>query len=157
MKGATGYEPKVVLTTPERQNTVRSGSSAATIRKDTPNRSPFCYAQMLDALVPPTVTNSYRGSPVSKVVFVAMTVLTIGRSLAHILLKDGGSSTKATIPLDRYQAEASDTIISMFALWGLSQLLLGIVFLLVLWRYQSLIPLMWVFVLAEWSRMQANY
>lgn len=29
--------------------------------------------------------------------------------------------------------------------------MMGIVYLLVLWRYQSLIPLMWLFVLVEWS------
>ena len=106
---------------------------------------------MLATLLPPTITNNYRGSPVSKVVFSAMTVLTNGRSLAHICLHDGGARSIATIPLDRYQPKASDTIISMFALWGLSQLLMGFVYLLVLWRYQSLIPLMWFFVLVEWS------
>ena len=121
-------------------------------QKEKIHARPLCYAKMLAAtLLPSTVTNSYRGSPVSKAVFAAMTVLTIGRSLAHIFLKDGGSRSIATIPLDRYQPEASDTIISMFALWGLSQLLMGFVYLLVLWRYQSLIPLMWLFVLVEWS------
>jgi hypothetical protein len=42
-------------------------------------------------------------------------------------------------------------VIGMFAQWGLTQLMFGLLYVLVLWRYQSLIPLMWLFVLFEWT------
>ena len=106
---------------------------------------------MLHILLPPSINNAYHGSAVAKLAFGAITVLTVGRSLAHILLPDGGAQSIATIPLDTYPPDASDAIIAMFAQWGLSQLLLGLVYVVVLWKYKSLLPLMWLLVLLEWS------
>eukprot|EP00986_Skeletonema_menzelii_P000799 scaffold237_cov146-Skeletonema_menzelii.AAC.2 len=102
-------------------------------------------------LLPATITNTYLGAPIAKYIFVAMTVLTAGRSLVHIFLPDGGAQTIATFPLDRYPNEASDTIIAMFAQWGLTQLMMGLFYVLVIWRYQSLIPLGWALILFEWT------
>ncbi len=42
-------------------------------------------------------------------------------------------------------------IIGMFAQWGLTQLMFGLLYVLVAWRYQSLIPLTWSFILVEWT------
>ena len=106
---------------------------------------------MFENLFPRTVTNAYRGAPIAKWVFVALTAMTIGRSLAHVLLPDGGAQSIATIPLDAYALGASAVVIGMFAQWGLTQLMFGLLYVLVLWRYQSLIPLMWLFVLFEWT------
>ena len=39
----------------------------------------------------------------------------------------------------------------MFALWGLSQLLVGRVYVAVLWRYKALIPLMYLLMLIEYG------
>ena len=47
---------------------------------------------MFETLLPQTITNNYRGSAIAKWVFVAMTVLTVARSLAHIFLPDGGAA-----------------------------------------------------------------
>ena len=102
-------------------------------------------------LLPATITNTYRGALIAKYVFMVMTVLTVGRSLVHIILPDGGAQTIATIPLDSYPQEASDTIIAMFAQWGLTQLMMGLFYMLVMWRYQSLIPLGWALILFEWT------
>ena len=106
---------------------------------------------MLEKLFPKTVDNRYRGVPIAKWAFVAMTILTIVRSLAHIFLPDGGAQSIATIPLDAFSSDASTVIIGMFAQWGLTQLMFGLLYVLVLWRYQSLIPLMWLFIAFEWS------
>ena len=106
---------------------------------------------MFEHLFPKTVTHEYRGARIAKWVFVALTALTLGRSLAHMLLPDGGAQSIATIPLDAYSPDASTVVIGMFAQWGLTQLMFGLLYVLVLWRYQSLIPLMWLFVLFEWT------
>ena len=106
---------------------------------------------MLKNLFPKTITNNYRGAPIAKWVFVAITVLTIGRSLAHILLPDGGAQSIATIPLDDFTANGAAAVIHIFALWGLSQLMFGLLYALVLWRYQALIPLMWLFIMIEYG------
>ena len=105
---------------------------------------------MIEKLFPKTVVNQYRGKVIAKWVFVAMTVLTIARSLAHIFLPDGGAQSIATIPLVTYSIGASAVVIGLFAQWGLTQLMFGILYVITLWRYQSLIPLMWLFILFEW-------
>lgn len=106
---------------------------------------------LLSTLLPQPITDNYPGHPLAQWALVAMTALTVGRSLAHIFLVDGGAQSVATIPLDAYPPAASAVIIGMFAQWGLSQLLLGLLYALALWRYRSLIPLMWSFVLVEWT------
>jgi hypothetical protein len=106
---------------------------------------------MFEKVFPKTVSNEYRGAPIAKWVFVALTVMTIGRSLAHVFLPDGGAQSIATIPLDDFTANGAAAVIHIFALWGLSQLLFGLLYVLVLWRYPSLIPLMWLFIVFEWT------
>jgi hypothetical protein len=68
-----------------------------------------------------------------------------------MFLPDGGAQSIATIPLDAYSTGASAVVIGMFAQWGLTQLMFGLLYVLVLWRCRSLIPLMWLFVLFEWT------
>jgi hypothetical protein len=101
--------------------------------------------------IPKTINNVYKGSPIAKWVFMVMVVMTVGRSLAHILLPDGGAQSIATIPLDAFTASGASVIIGMFAQWGLTQLMFGLLYVIVLWRYQSLIPLMWSFLFFEWT------
>ena len=64
------------------------------------------------------------------------------RGLEHIFSEDGGAESIAGIPLSTYSAEAANNIVSMFAQWGFSQLVLSLFFLLVLMRMRALIPLM---------------
>lgn len=106
---------------------------------------------MLANLFPSTLDNNYRGHPLALWVFIAATALTLGRSLAHIFLPDGGAQSIATIPLDGFSPAAAEVIVGMFAQWGLTQLLFGLLYGLVLWRYRSLIPLMWLFILLEYG------
>ena len=106
---------------------------------------------MFEKLLPQQAENNFRGYPIAKWTLIAMTVLTIGRSLAHMFLPDGGAQSIATIPLDGFSAEAATVIIGMFAQWGLTQLMFGLLYVIVLWRYQSLIPLMWSFIFFDWT------
>jgi hypothetical protein len=104
----------------------------------------------VDQLFPQPITNRYCGAPIAKWVLILLTVITIGRSLAHIFLPDGGAHSIATIPLDSFTPNGEATAIHIFALWGLSQLLFGLLYIVVLWRYQALIPLVYLFILVEY-------
>ncbi len=106
---------------------------------------------MFEKLFPKTVDNQYRGSAIAKWIFVAITIHAVVRSLMHMFLPDGGAQSIATITLDAFSPDAAAVIVGLFAYWGLSQLLFGLVFVLVLWRYQSLIPLMWVVMFVEYT------
>ena len=86
-----------------------------------------------------------------KIVFLIISVFTIVRSLIHIISPDGGASSIAGIPLSTYSLEASQTIIFMFALWGISQLIIGLFYLYVLVIKPNLIPLMLLSLTLEYS------
>ena len=105
----------------------------------------------MDRLFPQPITNQYRGAPIAKWVFLLLSVITLGRSLAHLFLPDGGAHSIATIPLESFTPNGEATVIHLFALWGLSQLLCGLLYVVVLWRYQALIPLMYLFILLEYT------
>ena len=104
-----------------------------------------------DRLLPRTLSTADRVHPSAYWLFTALTVVTVGRSLVHVFAADGGAQSIATIPLDRMEGGAAQTIVALFALWGLSQLLLAGVQLLAVLRYRGLIPLLFLVLFAEWS------
>lgn len=102
-------------------------------------------------LFPKTIDNSYTGNKIPLYLFYLLTTITIGRSLVHMFAPDGGAQSIATIPLSSYSAEAADVVIHIFAEWGLTQLLFGVLYAIMLWKYKSLIPLMYLFILTEYT------
>jgi len=102
---------------------------------------------LVDKIIPSPADNTYRGHPIAYYLFMLISIMTVIRSLIHILAPDGGAQSIASVNLN---VEAGDSIVSMFAFWGLSQLMMGIVFLIVIFRYRSLIPLMWLFIFVEY-------
>lgn len=105
---------------------------------------------MMNRLFPRSVDNDYRGHRLALWVLVPITFLTLGRSLIHMFRFDGGAQSIATIPLDRYSDPAAAAVILIFGLWGLSQLLLGLLYVVVLIRYRALIPLMYLTLILEY-------
>ncbi len=106
---------------------------------------------MLDRLFPRQLDNDYRGHPIAFWVFFPVTIVTLGRSLVHMFFADGGAQSIATIPIDAMTQNGAAAVILIFALWGLSQLLLGLIYVLVLWRYRALIPLMYLLLIVEYA------
>ena len=102
-------------------------------------------------LLPSPADNRFRGIKLSQYAFLLITVATLVRSLIHVFAPDGGAQSIATIPLASYSAEAAAAVILMFSLWGLSQLLMGIVYLGVYLKYKSLIPAMYVLMIVEYA------
>jgi hypothetical protein len=76
--------------------------------------------------------------------------MTVVRSLIHVFAPDGGAQTIATIPLDSFSNEGASAVILIFSLWGLSQLIMGMFYVIVCLRYKSLIPLMYLFIVFEY-------
>ena len=105
---------------------------------------------MLERLFPRTIDNQYRGHPIALWVFVALTLMTLWRSLTHIFRADGGAQSIATIPLDTYSEAAATAVIVIFSLWGLQQLLIGFIYVVVLSRYRALVPAMYLLLFLEY-------
>ena len=53
--------------------------------------------------------------------------------------------------MKQFDRRAADFIIFMFAYWGVSQLVMCPVFIVILWRYNSLIPFMCLLIFSEWA------
>ena len=102
-------------------------------------------------VLPKEINNKYEGKKVALYLFELFTIMTVARSLIHIFATDGGAQSIATIPLSNYSIEAADVVIHFFAEWGLTQLLFGILYAIVIWKYKSLIPLMYLFILTEYT------
>ena len=61
-----------------------------------------------------------------------------------------GAQSIASVPLDQFSREGAAAVITSFALWGLSQLLLSVVMVLVAVRYRGLIPAVYLLILMEY-------
>lgn len=101
-----------------------------------------------EPLLPKKAGNDFKGYKFTEYVFLIITLISLIRSLIHLFAPDGGASSIATIDLN---IEGGDIIIGVFALWGSSQLLMAFVFLIVYFRYKNMIPLMYLFIIIEYS------
>jgi hypothetical protein len=97
-------------------------------------------------LFPDPVNNIIRGSKAPFYFFAAYTLVSMARSLIHLLAPDGGAGSIAGMDLS---TPGADGIIFGFALWGSSQVLFALIQLLVVIRYRSLVPLMYLFLILE--------
>jgi hypothetical protein len=106
---------------------------------------------MLTRIFPRHVDNSFPGHRVSIVLFVLFTARAVSGSLTHMFTADGGAGSIASMPLETYPTGAAENIITVFAIAGLYQLLTALFNIVVVWRYRSLIPLMYLFFVFEYA------
>ena len=64
---------------------------------------------------------------------------------------DGGAQSIGSVLLDTFTQGGSDTVITVFGLWGMEQLVIGLIVLVILLRYKSLVPLAWLIYAVEYS------
>ena len=83
--------------------------------------------------------------------FYAITLMTLVRSLIHVFAPDGGANSIATIITFTGTPDPNQVIYFVFSLWGLSQLLMGMFYVVVAFRYRNLIPLMLVLIWIEYA------
>ncbi|CAJ1366255.1 unnamed protein product [Effrenium voratum] len=107
--------------------------------------------RILQTLFPARADNHFRGHQLALLGFVLIILMQIFRGCMHMISPDGGAQSIATIPLDTYSEGARANIIAMFGQWGFSQLLLTSLYVLVLFRYRSLIPLFYLLFVLEVS------
>lgn len=106
---------------------------------------------MLSKIFPSEFNNEYRGNKIALYFFYLLTAVTLWRSQHHIFSEDGGAQSIATIPLDRFTEDGANTVVGIFSMWGLSQLIIGLIYLMTIIRYKSMIPLMYLFMFIEYG------
>ena len=104
---------------------------------------------MQDKLFPVQANNDYRGSPISFYVLCAFAVLLSGRSLIHYFKQDGGANSIASIITFPGNPDPDAVIYLLFSLWGGQQIITVLILWLVLWRYRTLIPFMFLMIILE--------
>ena len=106
---------------------------------------------MINRIFPTSFDNQFPGHKIALYVFYALTALTLWRSQHHLFAEDGGAQSIASIPLDTYSVNAAETVVGIFALWGLSQLIIGLIYLLAAVRYRALIPFLYLLFTLEYA------
>ena len=99
---------------------------------------------MLNQLLPPRIDNTYRGRKLALWLFGIVVLI---RSIQSVMIIVNGYSIARSadgIPLDTYPAAAAQTILALFAISSLNRLLILLVCVVVLVRYRSAIPSMFV-------------
>ena len=102
--------------------------------------------RIFEILLPAKIANTIRGSKIPFYVFALYAVVSLVRSCIHLLAPDGGAGSIAGMDLS---VAGADGIIFAFALWGSSQLILAVIQLLVVFRYRSFVPFMYLMLMLE--------
>jgi len=98
------------------------------------------------SLLPVTADNAVRGLKLPVYVFAVIAVISTVRSCIHLLAPDGGAGSIAGMDLS---VAGAGGIVFSFALWGSSQLIYAVIQLVVVFRYRSLVPFMYVLLILE--------
>ena len=107
--------------------------------------------RIVSRLLPSPASNEYYGSKIALYFFGLVSVVMMGRSLVHLFKDDAGINSIASM-ITFSGSPDPDLAVYLFAsLWGLQQLIMAAIYLLVLWRYRSLISLMYLTLLLEWG------
>src|ERR1700737_562520 len=105
---------------------------------------------MFKLLFPRRFDNTYRGHKLALWFFVLVVVMKVGISLGSIFNGYVAASSADGIPLDTFTPAGAQTVVSLFALLGVSQLIFCLLCILVWVRYRTMIPFMFALLLLEY-------
>jgi len=103
----------------------------------------------MNALLPRRIDNTYRGHPLAVWLLVPVVVVKTGIALGTIFNGRMAAQSADGIPLDSFGAAGADAVVALFAIWGLSQLVLSVLGVLALTRYRAMIPFTFALLLVE--------
>jgi hypothetical protein len=104
---------------------------------------------MFKQLLPQRVDNTYRGHKLALGFFAVLVLMKAGISLGCIFNGYTAASSGDGIPLDTYTLACAQTVVSDFAIWGLSELMICVLCILVFVRYRAMVPFMFALLLLE--------
>jgi hypothetical protein len=104
---------------------------------------------MLDQLLPWRIDTTYRGHKLALWLFALLVLLKTGIGLGSIFNGHNAASSADGIPLDTFPPAAAQTVVSLFALLGLSHFMVCLLCILVLARYRALVPFLFGLLLLD--------
>lgn len=94
------------------------------------------------AILPRAGDNDYRGQKIALWIFGILAALRLTIGINSTVKPYMIATTADGIPIASYPAAAGQTIVALFAGLGLNHLLWAVLFIIVLLRYRTLVPLM---------------
>jgi len=104
---------------------------------------------MFKAFLPQRVDNGYRGNKLAPCLFAVVVLLKVYVGFHSIFKGNVMARSGDGIPMGSLPSAGAQAVVSLYALWGLEQIAICVLCLLVLVRYRALIPLMFALLLAE--------
>ena len=104
---------------------------------------------MLNQFLPPQIDNTYRGHKLALWLFGLIVLMKVAMSVNSIFNGRVVASSADGIPLDTFTPAGAQAVVSLFAAWGLGQLMICLLCILVLVRYRAWIPFMFALLLVE--------
>jgi hypothetical protein len=99
---------------------------------------------MFDKLLPQPIDNKYSGSKIALWLFGLIVFVHILQSVMVIVNGHLVAQSADGIPLENYPAAAAQTILAIFTVSALRRLIISLICAVVLFRYRSAVPLMFV-------------
>ena len=106
---------------------------------------------MMKKVFPRTVDNTYDGLEIAKWVLVLFIAKSFFAAGVHMFAPDGGAQSIASMALDQFTQGGADSVVTMFGMWGIEQLVIGLIGVVVLVRYRALIPMMALVYVVEYA------
>lgn len=104
---------------------------------------------MLNRLLPRQVDNTYHGYKLALWLFALVILMKVAMSVNSIFNGHMVASSADGIPLDTFTPASAQAVVSLFAAWGLAQLVICLLCIVVLARYRALVPFMFALLLLE--------
>lgn len=105
---------------------------------------------MLNQVLPPSIDNTYRGYKLALWLFGV--VVFVKMAQAVVVIFNGYSVLKSAdgVPLETFTPASAQTVVSIWALYGLSRLFILLLCVLTLLRYRSAIPFMFTLLILNY-------
>jgi hypothetical protein len=105
---------------------------------------------MMKLFFPDIFDNQVSFKKIFLILFYVITAVTLARSLVHVFAPDGGANSIATIIVFLGNPDPNQVIYFIFSLWGLSQLIIGLMYVVSILKYKSMIPLWYLLIWFEY-------
>lgn len=100
---------------------------------------------------PKSADQNYQGHYLALLLLLLYTAKSLFSGAIHMFAPDGGAQSIASVALDQFGDGGAESVITMFGLWGMEQVIIGLISVVILLRYRSLIPMMCMFYVLEYA------
>ena len=104
---------------------------------------------MFNQLLPRQADNSFQGRKLALWIFALVLLVLAAMSVNSIFNGQYVAKDIDRLPLDTYSTAGAKAVVSFFAIWGGTELIIVLIGFIMLLRYRALVPLMFLVLLLE--------